>query len=394
MRQILIAYATTLLVFLAGTFLLARDPERIRGLRHLRSAIFSGFVAVLLLSMRQVIPLFVSAVVAQSLLLLAFVYLHYTTGDVLERRAPLKRFLFSVYPLSVIGLTWFTVVQNRVEIRVFIISIAILIQLILTTKLVLSENRPELRHQTRFLFWSLAVMIGLRVARTVLTATTDPHPDVLHPLIYQAAISYLNLITTLAYASSLLWIGFSTQRQRFKAMAHTDDMTGLLNRRAFEDALEHLLSASLDHPAPFCVLLVDIDRFKEINDEYGHLAGDDIIVHIGGILRTVVRPADALARFGGDEFIVLLPGTSAAQGAAVAERMRREVAGLRDHPIADRVTVSIGVAENKPGDTLRLLIGRADQALYRSKAAGRNRVSATGEPSGLGTTTKPTFTIQ
>jgi diguanylate cyclase (GGDEF)-like protein len=155
--------------------------------------------------------------------------------------------------------------------------------------------------------------------------------------------------------------------------AATDPLTGMLNRGAFADAVSR---HHRERTGPYAVLVLDLDEFKSINDCFGHDAGDLALRRFGVIAAAHIRPGDVLARVGGEEFALLLPDTDAHAAGQVAERIRAAVeAGTTD--LEGRVTVSVGVAHDAhgmraTGDVLR----DADRALYRAKAAGRNRVVA------------------
>ncbi|RDI37641.1 diguanylate cyclase (GGDEF)-like protein [Gluconacetobacter liquefaciens] len=155
--------------------------------------------------------------------------------------------------------------------------------------------------------------------------------------------------------------------------ARLDSLTGLLNRGAIQTHLQACL-AEQSAEVPLAAGLVDVDHFKQINDGWGHLAGDEVLTEIGRILRRELRPEEAAGRYGGEEFLVVLTGQEPA-----GDRMRTLCRFLNwplspDRPSGQHVTVSAGVAEARPGETWQSLIGRADKALYRAKAEGRDRV--------------------
>ena len=161
--------------------------------------------------------------------------------------------------------------------------------------------------------------------------------------------------------------------------ARTDALTALANRRVFDEVLEREIRRSRRYRWPLTLLLLDLDRFKEVNDAWGHLLGDLVLERTGGLLRRTVREADVACRFGGEEFAVVLPETTRLGGYAVAERIRRHVErAFRDDPIGGHeipMTVSGGLA-CYPDDGLHAseIVARADEALYGAKRAGRNRV--------------------
>ncbi len=165
-----------------------------------------------------------------------------------------------------------------------------------------------------------------------------------------------------------------------RSEARLDKLSGIANRRAFDEGIDFFFSRFESRQERFGVLLADIDHFKRVNDAYGHAAGDHVIQRIGAILKQSVRGDDLVARIGGDEFAVLLRGNGNADFPLLAARIRSIVAqsniAFGDELSQTSVTVSVGVAVAKPGDNKASLMDRADKALYRSKELGRNLVHA------------------
>lgn len=155
-------------------------------------------------------------------------------------------------------------------------------------------------------------------------------------------------------------------------LATTDALTGLNNRRAFDHSLQLEMAIVERRNIPLSLLMLDVDRFKRINDTFGHEAGDKVLVAIAQILNGCARVVDVVARVGGEEFAVILPNTDADGALEVAERMRTAVA--QANWLAHPATISIGVATLEIKETASRLCSRADAALYDAKASGRNRV--------------------
>jgi diguanylate cyclase (GGDEF)-like protein len=179
---------------------------------------------------------------------------------------------------------------------------------------------------------------------------------------------------------------------RFARLASVDPLTGLSNRRTFDERLDDELRAAAREKTPLALLMIDVDDFKRYNDTHGHMAGDDALRIVADATRVVTsRPRDMAARFGGEEFVIVLPGTDLDGSLTVAERVRNEVARRRiphrTNRAAPFVTISVGAAAIVPDDELidpRGLIERADAALYGAKSAGRNRVAVATTESAMG----------
>lgn len=163
-------------------------------------------------------------------------------------------------------------------------------------------------------------------------------------------------------------------------LSTTDSLTGLLNRRALNDMLGHEINRASRYDTDLSLIICDVDLFKHINDTYGHTAGDRALTAVSEALRRTLRKADILGRYGGDEFMIILPETSHAGALSLAEKVRAAVEGLElDLPGDKRtgLTLSIGVASCcMPEDNLDTLVSLADAALYKSKEAGRNTISS------------------
>ena len=159
---------------------------------------------------------------------------------------------------------------------------------------------------------------------------------------------------------------------RIQKIMDTDPLTGLLNRRSFRKILKKNMFFARRHNFPLALLMVDIDHFKKINDTFGHDVGDQVLKQLAKILPRSCRTEDIVARFGGEEFVVLLPGTNASSATAWAERVRAKIENARIRRVSWKVTASFGVTELLPSDTEQSFIQRADEALYAAKRKGRN----------------------
>ncbi len=229
-------------------------------------------------------------------------------------------------------------------------------------------------------------LVAFGVASGVVAARDEPD----YPTVVAAA--YVGMVVVVLLSSTFLTTRVQSTREhlrrqkaelaqaleQIRQLATHDDLTGLLNRRAMLDRMQLEQRRSLRSGSPLLIAQLDIDHFKVVNDTHGHAAGDLVLQSFADTVRRNVRDTDVLARWGGEEFVLLLCDTPAADAVALMERLRQAVQAMQvpvpqgDGPIT--VTVSIGLARHAPADPLAGTLERADQALYAAKAGGRNRV--------------------
>lgn len=207
---------------------------------------------------------------------------------------------------------------------------------------------------------------------------------------------HLEVMRLIAFATTLYWFSFvggyigrlrrrlaqsnaklMGMLRKLEELATTDELTGLINRREMFRILERERKMADRTGVPFCVCLLDLDHFKEINDQYGHQKGDELLVLFAKIVQDELRAIDSLARYGGEEFLIILPQSRLSEAMTCARRVRSLVEGIETAALGmeQGLTVSIGVSEYlPPHDTIQALIARSDKALYLAKQRGRNRV--------------------
>jgi diguanylate cyclase (GGDEF)-like protein len=152
-----------------------------------------------------------------------------------------------------------------------------------------------------------------------------------------------------------------------------DVLTGLNNRNAMQKFLDKQIQLRSETNEPLCMMVVDIDNFKNINDTYGHSTGDEILVIVSNTLKWKIRYEDFIARWGGEEFAIIMPKTKM-EGAVVSADNIRKLVSATEYPVDNPVTISIGVAEHKMNESMRDFFRRADTALYVAKKSGKNKV--------------------
>ena len=180
------------------------------------------------------------------------------------------------------------------------------------------------------------------------------------------------------FISSLFVLMLSYKlNQNLESIATIDSLTGMLNRRGLEDSALKMQHICKRINLSMAVLLIDIDHFKKVNDEYGHLAGDDTLRHLSTVIADILRSSDVLGRYGGEEFCVFLPNTTESDAIGLAERIRAgvEASTLQSNRHSIKATISIGVADSvRAGYDFKGLVAAADSALYAAKNSGRNKV--------------------
>jgi diguanylate cyclase (GGDEF)-like protein len=370
-------YSAALLLMLAGFRGIRRSTPDLLGARHLSWFIVSALFGVLLMGLRPWTPALLSIVLANFLLFAGAIFIYLATTDILEMDSHLfpwpSGILILAFPLFV----WFTYANDQVFVRLLIHAV-VLSSIFLTASFHLFRARhlPETRQPARACAWLLILASCLQGAWCVFVFRMPQiEMDFVHPDLINVGFSYLSMVLALATVIGLLWLALTAHRQALHKMAQTDSLTGLLNRRAFEEILRRDLMRSDRSGAALGIMLIDLDYFKQVNDSLGHFAGDEVLRRIAIVLRDGTRPSDVLARYGGEEFVVLLRNAGVTESMIAAERIRTQIEGLAALPGKIRLTASIGVAVSLSRDTATEFLLRADEALYRSKREGRNLVS-------------------
>jgi diguanylate cyclase (GGDEF)-like protein len=362
---ILLAGIMAVLMSVVLFFLRRNYPPSIKGLTEWAAAPALVFVSTLLLGSRGEIPDFLSIVVGNTVLLVGLTVLYFGSQRFFGL-APSVRLWSGAVLAGVAVLVW-THVEPHYGNRVLVMAL-------LMSLISFSHLRLLLLHGARGFatyLTALALLIQtIAQAYRFAAALGAPADDTL--LLLSPAQTVL--VTTYAICMMMVTIGvilMATEKLRaeFEHLASHDSLTGALTRRALIDACEQELERGRRKQHPMSLLMLDLDHFKAINDTHGHLVGDRVLVEFVARVTALLRRPDHFGRFGGEEFVALLPETSPAEAMIVAERIRFEVAAAPQ----PACTVSIGAASSDADDTsLDTLLARADAALYEAKAAGRN----------------------
>jgi len=234
----------------------------------------------------------------------------------------------------------------------------------------------------RRLGWFSVALLGLTMG-----VSSWHSPEVFAPQVeglhFFFSLVVLPTIAILAGQLSRLRSNMQTQKvelrqalERIRLLATRDELTGLPNRRHAQDLLDHEARRTRQEKAPLCLCLIDLDHFKQINDALGHAAGDEVLRLVARYAEPLLRETDVLARWGGEEFLLLLPDTQPSDAEKVVERLRARLSSMdtwRERPEL-RVTFSGGITAHREGESMQNTIARADAALYKAKNNGRDRV--------------------
>lgn len=331
-------------------------------------------IGAILGASRPHLPMILTHLTASGLLILGHALGASAFSRFLGRRVP-GSLVFGLTVGAVVVMAFFLFVAPRTEIRIATYSLSVAVYSLIIAGMLLDVPRGPLRAT----HWPVGILHLIHAVFAVLQAFSvliQAREDVFAPSWVQALWFIQSIaVVTLTFTGLVLMV---TQRISLELdrQASYDTLTGVLNRRAFERLAEAEWSRSVRHDLPLSVLVLDLDRFKTLNDAHGHDAGDVWLKAFTDMTTGLLRREDILCRYGGEEFVILLPQTDLEAAMYAADRIRRAVEGLRIEDSSVSGTVSVGVAEKTPAQAdLKTLLAAADEALYRAKAEGRNRVS-------------------
>ena len=357
-----------ILLIIAQTY-----PKAIRGLREWSVAALVIALCFPLFIARGHIPDLFSIVLANLMLLIAFMMMNVGTRKFSGTPPKFDRKLLFLFVLSYVALfAWFTYVQPDIRVRIATLVLFTLIVILDQLFLVLKALPRTLgRH---ILLFSLTIMIGSRVIRLgALILGFDPPTGIFDASIPQLVYFAIPSIAIPLGTVSFIMLASEKLRQDLEFISRHDGLTQCLNKNAAIEELKREIARATRYGNKLSIMLFDLDNFKDINDTHGHLEGDKILVDFSKKAKASLRGSDQLTRFGGDEFMAILPDTDLEQALLIANRFHE--AGRKSQPIT--WSVSIGVSEwLDKDDALDALLTRADKALYKSKAFGRNQTQS------------------
>ncbi|MHA7774997.1 GGDEF domain-containing protein [Roseibium sp. M-1] len=362
-------------MFSIGIYAVGRTWVRLPGMGWWAGALMTEACGFALLALRGQIPDFLSVVVANTLIVGGMWLSQAGVADFKQEKI---RYL----PLGIILLTlhsvlfvWYTYIDPNVDARIIIVSLVMTAGTVVVVEQLRTMPHADLLLPSRVtaLFYTVfAIFLLFRVAWVV---THERSPDFMQAGTVHALAFVVFIIFTNGRTFGFLWLTTRKLSIELEVNAATDPLTGLLNRRAFDMVSTREMALADRQGLGFALFIADLDKFKSINDQHGHGVGDRVLTLVAEQLNAILRQGDIVARFGGEEFVALLPFTTPEQSSEIAERLRQAIADIQVSGVPP-VTISIGVTYREPGSELSLisLLDRADAALYRAKADGRNRV--------------------
>lgn len=350
-------------------FLRRNFPPSIKGLAAWATGPAIIFLSTLLVGARGSIPDTFS-MVGGNLALFVGLTLLYLGSQRFVGVPPSDRLWGSLILAMAPVLFWFS--QTKPHYGMFLMSISVFLAALSISHLVLLLRHGARDFATSLTASALLVLSMIQVARFVFALDLPADSSLFSLTPTQSAIMTLYAFCTLLIPIGLVLMATDKLRAEFENLASHDYLTGALTRRALIEACEQELCRCRRQQRATSLLMLDLDRFKSINDNHGHLVGDQLLRELSATVTSLLRRPDRFGRFGGEEFVVLLPETPLEGARVVAERIRTKVAESHG-PVS--CTVSIGATTWHDDDTkVESLLARADAALYEAKAAGRNCV--------------------
>jgi len=368
---ILMSGILAILLAVVMLFVRLNHPKTLKGLGSWAVAPVLVSAATFLFGARGAIPDFISVLGANVLLLAGVLLFHFGSRQFFDLQ-PGYRFWLPIMLAALPPLVWFSVIQPDFNLRVQLVCFLWAWILLANTR-VIWRHGPE-DFATRYTVIVLLTHATIIILRLLATLLPVPNEGLFMPTRVQTIYVVGNAVMIIAFAVGLVLLASARLRGDLEQLASRDSLTGARTRRVLIEAGEQELARCRRHGRRMALLVMDVDHFKVINDTYGHPMGDRVLVDFVVRISALLRRPDLLARFGGEEFVLLLPETAQEEAVRVAERILAKLAEpLKSLPA---ITVSIGVTSSRPDDaTIDALLARADRALYQAKAEGRNRIA-------------------
>lgn len=362
-------------VFGLGLLCAGYYQKKMAGIRELGLGILITGFGFLLLGLRGLIPEWSSVILANCTIFGGFVMMSESTRLFMGLGPLNPRIGLVLGPVLAALFTINTYWAPSVHFRIVWISLFLALQAGLSAADIIRSKQPDLllaRAMTAIPFAVTSLFFLFRALwafsetglQTFMSAGT----------VHQLGFLVIDLLILTA-SFGFMWLTSARLEKELRDQARIDNLTGVFNRRAMEELSQRELARVSRHGRPLSLIMVDIDHFKRLNDNHGHQAGDMVLSKLAGILKNNLRSQDFVIRYGGEEFLLLLPDTDLDRAGLAAEKLRVYVRETGFGSQGDlKATISLGAAEFQPGEDWEQLVGRADAALYQAKEQGRDRV--------------------
>jgi diguanylate cyclase (GGDEF)-like protein len=356
---------------------------------------------MVLMAMRGRIDDVYSIGFANPLIVLSLAFLYRGYSILVKSRGKYWWLLVAVAMAAGSGVLWFRYVERNIAHRIGIMNFALAIGSLACLKVLTAAKDTAVHRAARTSAVCLGLYFILNLAHGLWIWNVALPDSLFASGMMQPWFMPVNMLLVTGIGIGHIWITGARQRLELESYAFTDELTGVLNRRALELKADEEISRSRRHGRPLAVMMCDMDNFKTANDARGHKYGDAVLRAVTTVLQSVLRQEDAIARIGGDEFVILLPETSRAVAILVAERLRAAIEHLqvldprhldsrhkdpqqKEHGhlphIQQHASFGLAMLDSVPGDTRTTLLARADAALYAAKHSGGNHIAVDDSP--------------
>lgn len=387
MQTLIVVSFISLFALVATTGLLWRFVSDEYGLRYFTFGSSAMLGGLFLLSLRGIVPDFFSIVLGNTLLISGLGYVFIGIRILMGTDSGPKWWRWLPAAVMFAGAVYFTYLQPDLSIRIVLFSM-------LCVFYMFGSAWAMWRYSDTKLIWfdrlsSLFFVAGgvINIVRATQAPTLELAPNFLLNTHWIIVLPYLHIIAFCIWLGMFLAVKMSLKllrelkvalqhteeaNQELRILSVTDKLTGIYNRTKLDVVLHEEVQRAKRYGSTFSAIILDIDHFKDINDEYGHNTGDEVLVNIAKIVQDNVRSTDTVGRWGGEEFLFILPGLSGDQAFVVAEKIRR-VIECTEFTMAIQTSASMGVASYEQNECEVSIIARTDKALYDAKRSGRNK---------------------
>ena len=367
------------LVFGLGMFAYSREHTKFSGIRTMGAGYFLIGGGCVLLGLRHVIYDFLSIVIANIAIIMGVVLIYRGLFRFLGITLRHERWLSTTLVVLLAALLYFyTFHIPDINIRIQAFSMVCAAICLIGASGLLKHRDIRNRMVAKMLIAMFLLMSSLFIFRFFWSFYAIPPQDFMRAGLLSALTIIAGELLVILSSFCTIWMASDELQDELSEIARIDPLTGLYNRRAFDECCDIEFSRAQRSGAPFAIIMCDLDHFKNVNDEYGHHVGDEVLRRFANTLKEHIRKHDVVARFGGEEFVLLLPGKDTEQGLEVAEKLRAKTADTQitiGDDVCLTLSASFGVAHYDSRDReWSAVLHRADNALYAAKKQGRNCV--------------------